>query len=89
MIIAIDTETQGLDCRKFIMGCLVTETGNTEVFAKKEDMWYRIVQLGIAEAKKGKVLYVYGHNHNYCNCGFLRILSSNFFRKYQVRKQST
>lgn len=65
MIIAIDTETQGLDARKFLIGSLVKENGSSKFFYKPEEMWKYIIDLGYAERKRGKNLIVYAHNMEY------------------------
>jgi len=65
MIIAVDTETQGLNARRFLMGSIVKTKGREEVFYSKEKMYKRIIELGEQERKRGKLLTVYAHNHLY------------------------
>jgi len=55
MIIAVDTETKGLDCTKFVAGCIVTERNSeAEVFTEKEDLWNRILELGYKARERGR-----------------------------------
>lgn len=75
MIIAIDTETQGLDTGGFLLGTIAfMDKRSTETYDNKQKMWERIIELGKKEAKnktysKGKTykrtLNVYGHNMAY------------------------
>lgn len=65
MIIAVDTETRGLDTRKFVCGSLVTEAGGSEVFMSRTEMFNRIIEIIEKEKKRGKKTYVYAHNHEY------------------------
>jgi len=66
LIIAIDIESAGLDATKFIMGCLMKQgCKKPEFFYSKEALWKRVLALGKAESKRGKVLNVYSHNAQY------------------------
>lgn len=65
IIAALDTETQGLG-GKFILACVKTDTNKkTLTFHNKNKLWNWIIQTGTKEAKRGKVLSVYAHNHSY------------------------
>lgn len=64
MIIAIDTETEGLDARKFILGC-VYDGRRPRFFDEKSSMWDFILSLGAREKARGHNLYVYSHNHEF------------------------
>ena len=65
MIIAVDCETQGLDARKFLQGCVIKENRQNKIFYEKEKMWNYIKELARKERKRGKVLNIYAHNHEY------------------------
>lgn len=66
MIIAVDVETQGLDCTKFVCGCLMKENSEKhEMYYTKESLWNRIKELGQSELNRGKMLNVYSHNAIY------------------------
>lgn len=103
MIIGVDIETYEkkdkygayepvLDARKFICGAIIKETGKKKLFFKKEDLWNYIIELGKKEKKRGKVLSVYAHNHEFDFNGYadfkdknLKIISSNpFIASYQI-----
>lgn len=64
MIIAVDTETRGLNATKFVCGCVATEKGTKEFFTPIETYDY-IIDLVEREAKRGHKTYVYGHRHEY------------------------
>ena len=50
MIIAVDTETKGLDATQFIMGCIIKETKKELlIFRNKNEMWEEILNIGMAE----------------------------------------
>jgi hypothetical protein len=74
MIVSVDIETQGLDATKYITGGLKKE-GNkkTEIYRNKNDLWNRVLDLGYAEAKRGKVLNVYSHNAQYDTAGYVNL----------------
>lgn len=66
MIIAIDTETKGLDATQYVLGCLIKEgKAKPEIYLNKEDLWKRVLNLAYSEAKRGKNLNVYSHNAQY------------------------
>lgn len=65
MIIAVDTETRGLDTREFVCGSLVTEKGREEIFYNRTDMFNTIINIIEKEIKRGKKTYIYAHNHEY------------------------
>ena len=65
MIIAVDCETQGLDASKFVQGCLIKESGKTEIFYNKNIMWQYIKELAKKERKRQRILTIYAHNHEY------------------------
>lgn len=86
MIIAIDTETYVkkdneyhavLDSRKFFRGCITYEDMTSEVFKTKEEMWNKILTLGIKCKNKRQVLNVYGHYHEYDFYGYANWKSKN------------
>ena len=77
MIIAIDIETAGLDARKFVVACLMKENGKTKVFYKKEDLWNYIIDLGMKEKKRKKVLTIYSHNAQYDFYGYANVKDRN------------
>lgn len=79
MIIAIDTETEGLDCTKYIVGCIIKETqpNKPEIYWNKKELWGRILELGNKLAKHNKVLKVYAHNHIYDFYAYADILDKN------------
>lgn len=68
--IFLDTETQGLDATKFIVGALKVEGKKSELFRSPQEMWERILELGSKEKKRGHKLFVYAHNHQYDFCGY-------------------
>ena len=65
MIAAVDCETLGLDCTKFLQGCIVKENGSNKILYDKKEMWNYIKELGKSESKRGKLLNLYAHNHEY------------------------
>lgn len=74
MIIAIDIETKGLDATKYITGCLVKEgKQKPEIYRQPKQLWNRVIELGIKEAKRNKLLNVYSHNAQYDTAGYVDI----------------
>lgn len=72
IIIAIDIETKGLDATKYLTGGLLKEgCKKAEIYRKKEELWNRVLELGINEGKRGKVLNVYSHNAQYDTAGYV------------------
>lgn len=65
MIIAVDTETRGLDTRKFVCGTMVKEDGTEEVYMTRTEMFNAIIDLIESEKKRGHKVYIYAHNHEY------------------------
>lgn len=65
MIITADTETQGLNSQRFILGCISTEEGQQRTFYDKKSMWDYILQLGREQKKRKRNLTVYMHNLQY------------------------
>lgn len=70
MIIALDTETQGLT-KKIILGCIIKENGVTKIYKTKEEIWKEIQRIAKAEAKRKKNTHLYAHNAEF---DFIRIL---------------
>lgn len=78
MNIAIDVETQGLDCTKFILGCIVKENcKKAEFFTDKNELWKRVIKIGESEAKRKRVLNVYSHNASYDFYSYADLKSKN------------
>lgn len=72
MIAIIDLETEGLDATKYVTGgLLLGRTGNCEIYRNKEQLWRRVIDLGIKEARRGKVLSIYSHNAQYDTAGYV------------------
>lgn len=65
MIIAIDTETQGLDCTKFILGAICFEDETYEIYTNREKMAKRIIDIIEKWARKGEKTKIYAHNMEY------------------------
>jgi len=76
MIIALDTETykfnekEGvyepiLDAREFALGCIKTDTGITEFFTDREEMWNWLIKLIEKNKLNKKRTFIYGHNIEY------------------------
>jgi hypothetical protein len=66
LIAAIDTETQGLDCTKFITGCLLKQnTKKPKIYDTKQAMWQDILRIGRKEKHRGKTLTIYAHHMAY------------------------
>lgn len=76
MIIAFDTETYEfdkkdnvyrpvLDARKFVIGCVKTDTGITKFFKDKNKMFDWIENKIIQNAKEKRLTYIYAHNTEY------------------------
>jgi len=79
LIITGDIETRGLDAREFILGCLYINSKKQEYFTRKEDMWNRIIELGIIEAKKKRVLTIYFHNCQFDFYGIANLEDKNIW----------
>ena len=78
MIVAVDIETKGLDCTKYVSGCLIKEDKKKpEVYHKKEELWNRILELGRKQKKRGKMLNVYSHNATYDFYGYADLTDKN------------
>ena len=77
MLAVVDIETAGLDARKFVTACLMKENGKKKHFYKKEDLWNYIIDLGHKEAKRGKVLNLYAHSHEYDFYGYADLKDKN------------
>ena len=73
MIIAVDIETRGLDARKFLMACLIKDSGKKKFFYDKSDLWEYIIELGKKEMRRGKALTVYSHNAQFDFYGYANI----------------
>lgn len=86
MIIAVDTETLGLNANAFILGTIVQDNGKELTFYSQKDMYDYIVALGNKEKARGHNLYVYAHNHQYDFIGYadrfdlnIKLISDNPF----------
>ena len=94
MIIAVDIETRGLDARKFLMACLIKDSGKKKFFYDKSDLWEYIIELGKKEMRRGKVLTVYSHNAQFDFYGYANIKDPNihyfclrpFIAEYMINK---
>lgn len=77
MICAIDIETQGLDATKYITGCLLIHRGKKlqkpEIYRTKQALWNRVLELNLAEAKRGKTLTIYSHNASFDTAGYVNL----------------
>lgn len=76
MIIAFDTETYEydqkeacykpiLDARKFVLGCVKTDTGITLFFTDPEEMFQWICKKIEQNKKEKRITYLYAHNTEY------------------------
>lgn len=54
-----------LDCNKYTIGATKQEGQKVKFHKTREDMWNYILKKGIAEQKRGKVLYLYAHKAKY------------------------
>lgn len=79
MIIAVDIETYVkeeetykaiLNSNKFYCGVITYENLKSEIYYNKNELWWKIINLGLECAKKGSVLNVYAHNHAYDFYGY-------------------
>lgn len=84
MICIIDIETEGLDATKFVMGCLLKESGKYIIFHDKKELWNHVLELGRKEQKRKKQLTVYSHNANYDFSGYANLMDKNI-RYYSIR----
>lgn len=96
MIGAIDIETRGLNAQAYITGCLILENHKkAEHYTNSKELWQRVLQLGIQEARRNKVLTIYSHNAQYDTAGYidlndthLKIYSNKpFIWSYQLTKE--
>ena len=78
MIIGLDIETQGLDATKFILGTVWLENRKKgKVFYNKSELYKYVIDLGIKEAKRGKMLNVYSHNASYDTAGYVDLFDKH------------
>jgi len=64
-ILALDTETSGLNAQKFLMGCAMKDNEKPLFFDHKEEMLAYLVKEAEKEEKRGHCIHVYAHNHEY------------------------
>lgn len=76
-LLAVDIETEGLDCQKFILGSVVDENFKNKVFYKKKELWNYILDRGEKEKKRKKVLNVYSHGNPFDFYGFADLQDKN------------
>lgn len=62
MIIAIDTETQGLDTRKFVIGCAIQDNLKETYFETYKEMENWLINMIDTNKKYKKKTYIYAHN---------------------------
>lgn len=78
MIIAVDVETQGLNTKNFLVGCLMTDQkAAPEFYYNKESLWDRIVELAIKEQKRHRATSVYSHNAQFDFYAYAPYMSKN------------
>ena len=86
MNISVDIETYKktekgyeptLDATEFTVGVICRENLSTKAFYKKQELWEWIINKGKSEAKRGKILNVYGHYHIYDFYGYANISDTN------------
>ena len=78
MLMAIDVETRGLDCTKYLTGCIIKEGKKTpEIYRNKKELWNQIIKTGITCAKKGRILNVYSHNAQYDTAAYANLKDKN------------
>lgn len=78
MIIAVDVETRGLDATKYVLGCLITENkSKPEIYDKSVNLWNRVIEIGLSEARRGKTTNVYSHNAQYDTASYVDLVDKH------------
>lgn len=80
-ILTLDTETQGLDTHKFVMGTVCDKQGRCKSFYDKKKLWAYLVEYIEKHARWQECLYIYAHNMHY---DFLVIAPSELPRNYEL-----